>query len=140
MELVKLFSTVLRRDDAGDYWLVTPVERGRIEVEDAPFVAVAVRVEEADGAGGRGRNLVFRTNIDREVTAGPEHPIRVRVDPETGEPRPYIGLGDGIEARISRPVFYELVELCEEREEHGDVRLGVWSKETFFALGSASDL
>jgi uncharacterized protein len=135
MELVKLFSTVLRRDDAGDYWLVTPAERGRITVEDAPFVAVGLTVQ----GEGPGRQLVFRTNLDKEVTAGPDHPIRVSVDPETGEPRPYIRVGEGLEARISRPVFYELVELGEEREEHGDVRLGVWSMGTFFVLGSVSD-
>lgn len=135
MELVKLFSTVLRRDEAGGYWLVTPAERGRIAVEDAPFVAVAL-----DARGeGQGRRLVFRTNLDKEVTAGPDHPIRVSTDPDTGEPRPYIRVGDGIEARIARPVFYELAALCEEREEHGEVRLGVWSMGTFFVLGSASE-
>ncbi|MGB0555078.1 MAG: DUF1285 domain-containing protein, partial [Alphaproteobacteria bacterium] len=77
MPLVKLFSTVLRRDDKGDFWLITPVERGRIDVDDAPFVAVGLTV---DGEGQDTR-LTFRTNLDEEIVADAEHPIRVEVDP-----------------------------------------------------------
>jgi hypothetical protein len=135
IELVKLFATVLRRDDAGDFWLVTPAERGRITVEDAPFVAVEV---EAEGAGPDQR-LRFRTNLDHQVTAGPDHPIRVKTDAETGEPRPYILVRDGLEALIARPVFYELVERAEERfGDGGESRLGIWSTGIFFDLGSLS--
>src|SRR4029077_17229470 len=73
MPLVKLFASVLRREGDGSYWLVTPAERGRVAVEDAPFIAVAVEVQ----GGGRDQCLIFRTNLDEIVTAGPEHPLRV---------------------------------------------------------------
>jgi len=129
MALVKLFSTVLRRDEAGDYWLVTPVERGRIEVEDAPFVAVEMQSE----GEGRARVLTMRTNLDHWVTVDADHPIRVVEDPETGEPSPYVLVRDNLEALIGRAVFYELAELAQPR---GGV-LGVWSAGSFFALGPA---
>lgn len=129
--LVKLFSTVLRRDEVGDFWLVTPVERGRIEVEDAPFIAVEVA---AKGAG-RQSSLTFRTNLDDEVTADAAHPIRVSHDPETEEPAPYILVRDNLDALISRSVFYELVDMAEERDENGVPILGVWSEGQFFPLG-----
>jgi hypothetical protein len=134
--LVKLFSTVLRRDDTGDYWLVTPAERGRITVEDVPFVAVEVKAEGA----GEARNLSFRTNLDEWVTAGPDHPIRL-VHGAAGDPElsqgsaPYILIRDRLEARIGRAVFYELVELAEERQTPQGIELGVWSGQTFFPLG-----
>src|SRR6202008_2518570 len=89
--LVKLFASVLRREADGSYWLQTPAERGRIEVEDAPFVAV-----ELDWSGdGRQQILSFRTNVDQVVTAGPEHPIRVSHDILTCEPTPYIRVRPG---------------------------------------------
>jgi hypothetical protein len=133
--LVKLFSTVLRREPDGSYWLVTPVERGRIVVEDAPFTAVELT---ASGAA-RDQILTFRTNVDDEVTADAEHPLRVAHDPETGEPSPYILVRDGLEARLSRPVYYQLVELGEERRDGGGAMYGVWSKGRFFPLGSLAD-
>jgi hypothetical protein len=126
--LVKLFATVLRRDEAGDFWLITPAERGRITVEDAPFVAVAMTVENA--AAGREQTLAFRTNLDHMVEAGPEHPIAVAFDPESGEPRPYIRIKDRLDALIGRAVYYDLVERAEEHEG----RVGVWSKGRFFPL------
>lgn len=129
--LVRLFASVLRRDEAGAYWLVTPAERGRIAVEDAPFTAVALRVE----GEGRDRALIFRTNLDEEVTADAEHPIRVALDPDSGEPSPYILVRDRLEARLLRPVYYELVDLGEERRADGEVQYGVWSKGRFFPLG-----
>ena len=129
--LVRLFSTVLRRDEAGGYWLVTPVERGRILVDDAPFVAVAMEV----AGEGAGRQLTFTTNLDHIVAAGPDHPIRVAIDPDTGEPSPYVLVRDGLEALIARPVFYDLVELAEERGTAGTRELGVWSGGRFFTLG-----
>ena len=129
--LVRLFSTVLRRDEAGGYWLVTPVERGRILVDDAPFVAVAMEV----AGEGAGRQLTFTTNLDHVVAAGPDHPIRVAIDPDTGEPSPYVLVRDGLEALIARPVFYDLVELAEERGPAGTGELGVWSGGRFFTLG-----
>jgi len=129
--LVKLFSTVLRREADGSYWLVTPYERGRIEVEDVPFIAVEVTVE----GTGPAQRLRFRTNLDDEVVADRDHPIRVVEDPETGEPTPYIMVRGGLEARLTRPVFYELVERAESRDEEGVEQLGVWSDGQFFLLG-----
>jgi hypothetical protein len=123
-ELVRLFSTVLRKDPDG-IWLVTPVEKMRITVEDAAFRAVRVDRE--------GEALRFVTDVDDEVEAGPENPIRVETDPQTGEPRPYIHVRRGLEARIERPVFYELVEMAERRGED----LGVSSNGVFFVLGRA---
>lgn len=130
--IVRLFSTVLRREADGQYWLVTPVERGRVVVDDAPFTAVEL---EATGAG-RKQVLRFRTNVDAWVEAGPAHPIRVAHDPESGEPSPYILVRDRLEALIVRSVYYRLVELAVEREHNGETTLGVWSKGTFFPLGS----
>lgn len=106
LKLCQLFATVLQRDDAGDFWLVTPVEKGRIQVDDAPFVAVEMT---DDAAGEDPPKLSFRTNLDYWVTAGEDHAIRVAVDPETEEPAPYIEVRDGLEALISRPVFYDMV-------------------------------
>src|SRR3546814_117907 len=108
--LVTLFSSVLRRDESGQYWLGTPAERGRIDVEDAPFTAVAMAVE---GAGPQQR-LTFTTNIDEIVAAGPEHPVRVHTNPDTGEPSPYLLVRDDLEALIVRPIFYDLAELAVE--------------------------
>lgn len=131
LPLVKLFATVLHRDAVGDYWLITPAERGRITVEDAPFIAVALRIE----GTGRDQRLIFRTNLDEEVVAGPDHPIRVDTDGATGEPRPYILVRDTLEARINRPVFYELVERGEVLETGTGAEIGLWSSGTFFTLG-----
>jgi uncharacterized protein len=129
--LVRLFSTVLRRESDGTYWLVTPAERGRITVDDAPFVAVEVNI----AGDGPQQQLIFRTNIDETVAADIDHPVRVVNDPATGEPNPYLLVRNGLEARLSRPVFYELVERGRE-ERVGDTALfGVWSKGRFFPLG-----
>ena len=132
MPLVKLFSTVLQRED-DRYWLVTPVERGLIDVDDAPFVAVEVIVE----GEGRATRLTFRTNLDEEILAGPEHPIRVEIDPATEEPAPYIQVRDNLEALIARPVFYELVELAEEVLNGQEIELQIWSDGMVFSLGMA---
>jgi len=129
--LVKLFASVLKRDAAGDYWLITPAEQCRITVDDAPFVAVAMTVE----GRGRDQNLVFTTNLDDVVRAGPDHPIRVETAVETGEPSPYVGVRNGLEALISRAVFYDLVELGVEEVVAGEPSFGVWSGGAFFALG-----
>jgi hypothetical protein len=135
-ELVCLFASVLKREADGSFWLETPAERGRIEVEDAPFLAV-----ELDWTGdGRDQVLSFRTNIDQVVTAGPDHPIRIAHDMLTCEPTPYLlvrpGAGAlGIEARISRAVYYELVALAVPHWVNGRRMLGVWSRGVFFPLG-----
>jgi uncharacterized protein len=125
--LVRLFSTVLRKDPDGIY-LVTPVEKMKITVEDAPFVAV--RVDQV------GETLRFLTNVGDEVEAGPEHQIRVEMDP-TGEPHPYLHVRRGLEALIARPVFYELVELAQERETADGPQLGVSSNGAWFPVGPA---
>ncbi|MFC3068641.1 DUF1285 domain-containing protein [Phenylobacterium soli] len=126
--LVRLFSTVLRRDPDG-FWLVTPVEKMRITVEDAPFVAV--RVDRATDAAGE-PVLRFTTNVGDTVEADAENPIRVVVD-DQGEPRPYVHVRRGLEALIARPVFYELVEMAEER----DGTLGLPSHGVWFEIGDA---
>jgi len=131
--LVTLFSSVLKRDDAGQYWLQTPAERGRIDVDDAPFVAVALDVS----GSGDAQTLTFHTNLDETVTAGPDNPIRVETDAETGEPSPYIHVRDGLDALIVRSVYYQLADLVVSRQDT-DV-LGVWSSGMFFELGSTGD-
>lgn len=135
-ELVCLFASVLRRDEKGDFILQTPAERGRIAVEDAPFVAVELVW---DGTG-RDQTLTFRTNIDQVLVAGPNHPIRVAHDVLTCEPTPYILVRNGaghmpVEARIGRAVYYELVALAEPAMVMGRNMLGVWSSGMFFTLG-----
>lgn len=130
--MVKLFSTVLRRDEDGKHYLVTPVEKLGITVDDAPFVAV-----EANLYGeGEEQTIVFRTNVDDEVIADADHPIRVEVDPATGEPSPYVLVRDRLEALIARPVFYQLVDAGVERQSGGGTCLGVWSKGIFFEIGA----
>jgi hypothetical protein len=133
--LVRLFSTVLKRE--GDrHYLVTPVEKLEIRVEDTPFVAVLMRRE----GEGRMQTLVFTTNVGDEVSAGPDHPLDFRKDAETGEGAPYIDVRLGLEARVARAVFYDLVELGETREIDGEDAFGVWSGGAFFSFGSARDV
>jgi len=135
MSLVRLFSTVLRRDAAGAYWLVTPAERGRITVEDAPFLAVELERHSA----ARDQVLIFRTNLGDSVTLDAAHPLRIETEPSNRGPRPYILVRNGLEARIARPVFYELVELAGEERVGQTIRFGVWSKGTFFPLDQATE-
>lgn len=130
IQLVKLFSTVLKKED-DDYYLVTPVEKWRIIVEDAPFVAVLLDSE----GGGDAQRLVFNTNVGEKVVAGPSNPIRVEYDLVTGEPKPYVFVRDRLDALISRNVFYQLVELSEQRMLGSKGVLGVSSGGAFFSLG-----
>ncbi len=129
--LVRLFASILRRDEDGKYYLVTPVERVGIRVDDAPFTAVRV-----DCRGEReARTLEFTTNVGDIVIAGPDHPVRVETNPRDLAPRPYIRVRGRLEALISRAVFYELVALAETRPTpKGDI-LGVSSHGAFFSLG-----
>ena len=133
--IVRLFATVLKRDAQGVYWLETPVEKGRVEVEDAPFLAVELAVS----GQGRHQGLRFRTNMDEWVEAGPDHPLRVAEDPKTRQPTPYLLVRDGLEARITRSVYYELVELGVEEGVGLDAALGVWSGDAFFPLGTFAE-
>jgi len=130
--LVKLFASVLSRGPDGGYWLVTPAERGRIRVDDAPFVAVELTVEGA----GREQSLLFRTNLDELVAADHDHPIRIESAEAGGEPRPYLLVRPGLDALIVRAVYYQLVELGVEEPSRGEGAFGVWSRGEFFLLGS----
>ena len=125
--LVKLFAGVLRREDDGDYWLVTPVERARIRVEDAPFLAVEMQVENA----GRDQVLRFRTNLDDEISAGPEHPVDFRSRPN-GEPAPYVRVRGALDALVVRSVYYDLANICVVETVDGTPMTGVWSSGEFF--------
>lgn len=137
-ELVCLFASVLKREADGSFWLETPVERGRIEVEDAPFVAVEMWWRDCVcgvEAGDKPRQcLTFRTNLDEIVTANADHPIRVHLCPRTREPRPYVLVRPGLEAKINRAVFYELVALAQPETLEGREVLGVWSEGVFFPI------
>ena len=128
--LVKLFSTILKRED-GKYFLVTPVEKVGIRVDDAPFLAVEM-LQEGEGAS---RNLTFRTNVDDIVTLDADHPLRIE-ESDSGEPRPYVMVRKGLEARLNRSVFYQLVDMAEPDPSAPDV-LGVRSAGRFFSLGRA---
>lgn len=125
--MVRLFSTILRRDD-DDYFLVTPAEQLAIEVEDAPFLAVAL---ERDGAGENQR-LLLTTNVGDHVLVDAEHALRV--DEREGEPAPYVHVRAGLHALINRATFYRLVDLAEPSPDDPDV-LGVRSAGSFFPLG-----
>lgn len=126
--LVKLFASILRKDEDGATYLVTPVEKIIVKVEDAPFVAIR-----ADRVGeGENQSIVFTTNVGDIVTAGPDHPLRM--DRRGEEPRPYVLVRGRLEARVLRAPFYELVEWAEMRGG----RLGVWSSGAWFELGATA--
>jgi hypothetical protein len=128
--LVRLFSTVLRKDPDG-FHLVTPAEKLRIQVEDAPFIAVRVdRVETAQGP-----TLRFLTNVGDVVDAGSEHAIRVDTSVDDGEPRPYLHVRRGLEALIARPVFYEIADMAVERDFPGGPMMAVQSGGEWFPIG-----
>lgn len=128
--LVRLFSGVLKKEGAR-YYLVTPVEKLGVTVEDAPFLAVLME-REGEGAAQR---LVFTTNVGDKVAAGPGHAIEMR-DQKEGPPAPYLHVRRGLDARIARAVFYDLVAIAEQRETAGGVVLGVRSDGAFFPLGA----
>ena len=123
--MVRLFSTILRREPDGRYVLVTPVEKLDIEVEDAPFVAVELK---SDGAGQE-RTLAFRLNTGDVIVAGPDQALRLRNS--AIEPHPYLEVRDGLEALIARPVYYELAELALAEAAEPP---GLWSGGAFFPL------
>ncbi len=132
--LVKLFAGILRREQ-DEYFLVTPAEKLRIEVEDAPFVATLV---ERVGEGDR-QAIVFTTNIGERVAVDAEHPVRVEVDAASGEPRPYVMLHAGLEALIGRSAFFDLANLAEERVRDGKSYLCVTSLGTTYELGAIDE-
>jgi hypothetical protein len=126
--MVRLFSTILRREPDGGYVLVTPVEKLDIEVEDAPFTAVEMKAE----GSGKDATLAFRLNTGDLVTAGPDHPLRF-ADGEDG-PRPYLHVRGGLEALVARPVFYDLAEMALAGDGAEGERPGLWSDGAFFPL------
>ena len=129
--LVKLFSSILKLEN-DKFFLVTPVEKVGIIVDDAPFVAI-----DFDAKGqGETQNLIFQTHVEDRVTASPDHPIRVERDPETGEPSPYVHVRAGLEALIDRKSFYRLVELG----VHHEGWFGVWSGGVFFEIIPSDEL
>lgn len=130
-EMVRLFSTILRKE--GDkYFLVTPVEKVGIVVDDAPFVALDFEVS----GTGEDQSLTFLTNVGDATTVGPEAPIRIERDSETGEPSPYVLVRDNLEALIDRKSFYRLVEIA----VHFEGWFGLWSGGAFFGLMPSDEL
>jgi uncharacterized protein len=132
--LVKLFASVLRREPDGHYYLVTPAERALILVEEVPFIAVEMRVE----GSGQNQRLIFRTNVDDEVTAGGDHPLRFRPERD-GSFTPFVLVRDGLEARLDRPIYYDLVDAAVTKRGGGNDELGVWSGGTFFRFPPSHD-
>jgi hypothetical protein len=131
--LVRLFSTILRRDEDGKHYLVTPVEKVGIRVDDAPFTAVRV-----DRRGeGEGQTLEFTTNVGDIVVADADHPLEVHTDPSDLTPRPYLRVRGRLDALVSRAVFYELVAMAQTRQTPAGAELGVTSRNSFFSLGMA---
>ena len=128
LPLVKLFASVLKKEGER-YLLETPAEKGEITVEDAPFVAV----EMTRTGSGENQLLTFRTNLDEEITAGTGHDIRVIFDAVSGEPRPYIHVRNGLDARIERSVFYHLAGIIEPSPDDQKTQ-GVWSRGQFYKL------
>jgi uncharacterized protein len=133
--LVRLFASVLKREGE-KYFLVTPVEKVGITVDDAPFMAVELRIEEAEA----GRILHFRTNVDDWVACGPDHALRFEPEPNTGGLKPYLHVRRELWAKVSRALFYDLVEMGEERELKGELMFGIVSGGAFFPMAPAEAL
>lgn len=131
--MVRLFSTILCRDEEGEYWLKTPVEKCRIEVEDAPFVMIGFRVRELE----HGRTLCFKTNVNEWVALDSDHPMELRPDPETGDMQPYVHVREGLDAKLSRNIYYELAEHVLAEGEIRDGKRGVISAGNFYPLEAA---
>ena len=129
IELVKLFASVLMQDNTGNYWLVTPVEKGRIIVDDAPFIVCEMIV--VSGADPQSNKIYFRTNLEENIALDAAHPLSLRPTSDLQNFRPYVEVRNGLLAKLSRPVYYQLAE---HAEKGPDGRLGVWSHKQFFAL------
>jgi hypothetical protein len=133
--LVKLFASVLKREGE-KYYLVTPVEKCGIVVDDAPFLAVELRVQPSD----QGQVLSFRTNVDDWVACGPGHALKFETEPHSGGLKPYLHVRRDLWAKVTRALFYDLVELGEERDIAGERMFGVASGGEFFAMAPADSL
>ncbi len=132
--LIKLFSSILRKDEDGETYLVTPVEKIKINVERAHFLAIRVDIE----GSGKNQRVFFQTNMEETVELGETRPLRVETDPETLEPAPFINVRARLEAALARNVFYELVEHAVEKEVEAGVQLGIYAQRQFFPLGPAN--
>ena len=133
--LVKLFASVLKRE--GDsYFLVTPVEKCGISVDDAPFLAVELKIEDA----AEGRVLHFRTNVDDWVACGPDHVLRFEPEAGTGGLKPYLHVRRDLWAKVTRALFFDLVELGEERDVDSEMMFGVSSMGMFFPMAPADQV
>ena len=130
MPLVKLFASVLRKDEDGKHYLVTPAEKVDVTVDDAPFLAVEMQV----AGSGRDQKLTFRTNVDDIVEAGSDHPIRFEVERGSEGLKPYLIVRGRLEALVTRALYYDLVELTVEEARSGDRQLGIWSSSKFFPM------
>ena len=130
-KLVQLFATVLQRDEKGQYWLVTPVERGQVRVDDAPFVIVEMQLK----SGDQGIELHMRTNLDHWIRLDEDHRLSVRKAPNSDEDRPYVHIRDGLEALVNRAVYYNLVEVAELRQN----TLIIESAGSTFTLGTLEE-
>lgn len=133
--LVKLFSSIIRKD-GDDYFLVTPVEKVGIIVDDAPFVAIDFDVEKS----GEDQIITFHTHVGDRAVASAENPIRVERDPETGEPSPYVLIRANLEALIDRKSFYRLVEIGTTHQIDGTNWFGVRSSGSFFPIIPEAEL
>jgi hypothetical protein len=133
--LVKLFASVLKREGE-KYFLVTPVEKVGITVDDAPFMAVELNIEQGEG----GRVLHFRTNVDDWVACGPGHALRFEPEPNTGGLKPYLHVRRELWAKVSRALFYDLVDMGEERDLDGAAMFGIVSGGEFFPMAPAESL
>jgi len=133
--LVKLFASILRKDE-DKYFLVTPVEKVGIVVEDAPFIAIDFTVS----GQGKDQVITFTTNVDDTVIASADTPFRVEIDVATNAPSPYILVRNNLEAKIDRKSFYRLVEICTHREIEGTGWFGLWSSGQFFPMILSSEL
>jgi len=132
--LMRLFSTVLRRDEDAKYYLVTPVEKCGVEVEDAPFLAVAMTIE----GEGRKQRLRFRTNVEDEVTVDIDHPMRFETEAGTEGLKPYVLVRGRLEALVNRPIFYDLVAAGTVERVDGNDWFGVWSSGHFWPMARAA--
>ena len=131
-KIVKLFSRILRKEKDNSFVLVTPVEKVLVKVADAPFIATFVEII----GEGKNLNLKFDTNVDDTIVASKDYPIRVSIDENTNEPSPYVLIRKNLEAKISRSVFYELVNIA----EHHNDKFGVWSGGSFFAFSDSKEV
>ena len=129
-KFIKLFASILRRDKAGSYWLITPTEIAPVEVDAVPFTVVEFQVK------GTHHNQIikFVTNVGTSATADTNHPLRIDINAETGEPSPYIVINHSIEAKINRPTYYDLVMLAVEEKVGEEKIFGVWSGGIFHKL------